>query len=117
MVDTVLQSKLQRNAQYGDNIIFNVVSMAFLNVSHLDEDIYIKPPAGSILPPGKTCFKLHKALYGLEPSPRAWNIHLNGHFKKLCFAKIISNFCVFLRRYDPGICILAIYVGDLVIAA
>ena len=92
------------------------VDTAFLNAP-LEEEIYIKPPAGLDLPPGKTCFKLLKALYGLKQSPRAWNIHLNGHIEKLGFTKLLGDSCVFIRKYDSGICILAIYVDDLVIAA
>ena len=38
-------------------------------------------------------------------------------YRKLGFTKMISDSCVFIRRYDPGICILAIYVDDLFIAA
>ena len=89
---------------------------AFLNAP-IDEDIFIKPPAGIELPPGKTCFKLLKALYGLKQSPRQWNTHLNGHIEKLGFTKMISDTCVYLKRFEQGICILAIYVDDLVIAA
>ena len=91
------------------------VDTAFLNAS-LEEDIYIKPPAGFNLPPGKTCFKLLKALYGLKQSPRAWNNHLNGQLLKFGFVKLISDTCVYLKRYDNLICIVTIYVDDLLIA-
>ena len=92
------------------------VNTAFLNAP-LEEDIYIRPPTGLTLPPGKTCFKLIKALYGLKQSPRAWNIHLNGHLEKFGFNKLISDTCVYIKRYECNhLCIIAIYVDDLLIA-
>ena len=92
------------------------VDTAFLNAP-LEEEIYIRPPTGFTLPPGKTCFKLIKALYGLKQSPRAWNIHLNGHLEKFGFKKLISDTCVYIKRYESDlICIIAIYVDDLLIA-
>ena len=92
------------------------VDTAFLNAT-LEEDIYIKPPTGFELPPGKNCFKLLKALYGLKQSPRAWNLHLNSHLQKFGFKKLISDTCVYLKRYEGNhLCIVAIYVDDLMIA-
>jgi len=102
----------------GYNLIIHTmdVDTAFLNAP-LEEDIYIKPPAGITLPPGTTCFKLLKALYGLKQSPRAWNLHLNGHLLGMGFTKMISDTCIYLKRYDNMLCIIAIYVDDIVIAA
>ena len=63
------------------------------------------------------CFKLLKALYGLKQSPRAWNIHLNAQLEKMGFTKMICDTCLYIRRYDHLLCLIAIYVDDIVIAA
>ena len=91
------------------------VDTAFLNAP-LEEDIYIKPPAGFNLPAGSNCFKLLKALYGLKQSPRAWNIHLNGQLEKMGFNRLISDACIYIKKYTNLLCIVAIYVDDIVIA-
>ena len=45
-----------------------------------------------------------------------WNIHLYGLLEKFGFKKLISGTCVFIKRYEPDlICIIAIYVDDLLI--
>ena len=92
------------------------VETAFLNAP-LEEETYIKPPAGFVLSPGHNCFRLLKALYGLKQSPRAWNNHLNAYLELIGFSKLISDTCVYMKRYDNSLCILAIYVDDLIIAA
>ena len=62
-------------------------------------------------------FKLIKVLYGRNQSPSAWNVHLNGHLKRFDFKKVNSDTCVYLIRYKGNqLCIVAIYVDDLIIA-
>jgi len=102
----------------GYNLIIHTmdVDTAFLNAP-LEEDIYIKPPTGFNLPPGTNCFKLLKALYGLKQSPRAWNIHSNGQLLGMGFTKLISDTCIYLKRFSHQLCIVAVYVDDIVIAA
>ena len=92
------------------------VDTAFLNAP-LDEAIYVKPPTGFILPPDTNCFRLLKALYELKQSPRQWNLHLNGQLEKMGFKKMICDSCLYIRRYDQLLCIIAVYVDDIVIAA
>ena len=41
-----------------------------------------------------------RALYALKQSPRAWNLHLNSHLQKFGFKKLISDTCVYLKRYE-----------------
>ena len=46
------------------------VKNVFLN-GDIEEEIYMRPPAGYSRPPNKVC-KLQRALYGLKQAPQAW---------------------------------------------
>jgi hypothetical protein len=63
------------------------VKIAFLN-GELEEDIYMEQPQGFVHQGDEhiVC-KLHKSLYGLKQSPRAWNQKLNTFFKSIKFMK------------------------------
>lgn len=54
------------------------VKTAFLQ-GKLKEEVYVTQPEGFVIK-GKENkdYKLHKALYGLRQTPRAWNVKLNG---------------------------------------
>lgn len=53
------------------------IKQAYLN-SNLHHDVYLKPPVGTKVQPGKV-LKLMKGLYGLKQSGREWNIELDSH--------------------------------------
>jgi hypothetical protein len=46
------------------------VKNVFLN-GELREDVYMRPPPGYSVPDGMVCH-LHRSLYGLKQTPRAW---------------------------------------------
>jgi len=60
---------------------------AFLN-GELEKEIYMKQPQGFMHQRGEhlVC-KLHKSLYGLKQSPRAWNQKLDAFLKSIEFMK------------------------------
>jgi hypothetical protein len=63
------------------------VKIAFLN-GKLEEEIYMEQPQGFVHQGGEhlVC-KLHKSLYGLKQSPRAWNQKLDAFLKSIEFMK------------------------------
>ena len=93
------------------------VSSAFLN-GELKETIYMRQPPGFV-EDGKenlVC-KLEKSLYGLKQSPKCWNYAINSFLIKLDFQQSKSDSCLYIRNIDDIICILAIYVDDIIIAS
>ena len=93
------------------------VDTAFLN-AEVSEEIYIKPPEGFPLPSNMNCFRLKKALYGLKQSPREWYNNINTFLQQVKFKRLESEPCLYFRQDDEdnAICILSLYVDDLVIA-
>ena len=92
------------------------VETAFLNAD-VTEEIYIKPPEGFPISANANCFRLRKALYGLKQSPREWYNNMNAFLHEIHFKRLVSEHCLYFRQdEDGGICIISLYVDDLVIA-
>jgi len=91
------------------------VKTAFLNAA-LEEETYIEVPEG--VDPGVecNCFRLKRALYGLKQSPRMWNININAYLLSLGFAALPNEPCLYFRKQDSKMAIIALYVDDMVIA-
>jgi len=65
------------------------------------------------------CFwKLKKALYDLKQAGKEWNEKLNNELLKLNFRRAKSEPCVYIKtdRNNKTICILSVYVDDILIA-
>ena len=92
------------------------VETAFLNADH-EEEVYIRVPEGYTVPTGCNCIRLKRALYGLKQALRAWNKDINEKLHSLGFTKLQSEPCLYLHYQDNDICIISLYVDDLVIAA
>ncbi|KAM1523492.1 hypothetical protein TB1_012866 [Malus domestica] len=87
---------------------------AFLH-GELQEEVYMKIPLGySPVKDGMVC-KLHKAIYGLKQSPRAWYAKLSSVLEREGF--LISNVdsSLFLQNGTRGKLVVLIYVDDLII--
>ena len=91
------------------------VDLAYL-YAPLDETIYMRPPDGVECPPGMV-FRLVKSLYGLPQSGRNWNSHLHDTLTVAKFVRLQEDTCLYIRKQDGNITILAVYVDDLYIAA
>ena len=92
------------------------VETAFLNAS-VTEEIYIKPPEGFPIDGAHNCFRLRKALYGLKQSPREWYNNVNLFLHQINFKRLVSEHCLYFRQDEDGsICVISLYVDDLVIA-
>ncbi|KAM1184772.1 hypothetical protein PS2_013847 [Malus domestica] len=91
------------------------VKNAFLH-GELEEEVYMK------LPPGhpqehetnKVC-KLHKAIYGLKQSLRAWYLKLSSVLQAAGFQRNHADSSLFVRNGTNGKVIVLIYVDDLII--
>ena len=92
------------------------VDTAILNAS-VTEEIYIKPPEGFPITEEFNCFRLRKALYGLKQSPREWYNNVNEFLHSIGFRRLVSEHCLYFRQDEDGnICIISLYVDDIVIA-
>ena len=63
---------------------------------------------------GKVC-RLHKSLYGLKQSPRAWFGKFSQAIKKFEMIKSKSDHSVFYKHSSSGIILLVVYVDDIII--
>ena len=91
------------------------VTTAFLNAD-LNEEIFMQQPDGYIQP-GKehlVC-RLKKSLYGLKQTPGCWNIKFANHMKAIGFLQSDADPCVFVRIGQNKLCVLAVYVDDIVL--
>ncbi|CAM8893628.1 unnamed protein product [Rhodiola kirilowii] len=92
------------------------VSNAFLH-GHLEEDVFMQQPPGfeDSLHPSHVC-KLHRTIYGLKQSPRAWNARLSHTICKLGFAPSRADTSLFVFHGSGVTIFLLVYVDDIVIA-
>ena len=67
---------------------------------------------------GKYFWKLKKALYGLKQAGKQWNNKLNEELLKMNFRRIKSEPCLYVKFDNDKniICILSVYVDDILIA-
>jgi len=64
--------------------------------------------------PNKVC-KLHKSLYGLRQSPRAWYERLSNFLHSIGFTSTASDASLFLRFTNSSQIYMLIYVDDIII--
>ncbi|SOV02711.1 uncharacterized protein UDID_18007 [Ustilago sp. UG-2017a] len=91
------------------------VKQAYLN-SSLHHDVYLKPPVGTRVPPGKV-LKLIKGLYGLKQSGREWNIELDTHLRSIGFHCMPSTPCLYSRGMGDQLTVITAYVDDMLITS
>ena len=92
------------------------VKNAFLN-SDLKEEVYMEQPPGFVAQgeSGKVC-RLHKAIYGLKQSPRAWFGKFSEVVLKFGLRRCYSDHSVFSHTSDKGKILLIVNVDDIIIA-
>jgi len=61
--------------------------------------------------------KLHKTIYGLKQSPRAWNRRLHEELRKASFTRAEADHSVYIKKDALGEAYLLVYVDDLIIIA
>lgn len=91
------------------------VKNAFLH-RELREKVYMDPPSGfsQNFSQGEVC-RLHKALYRLKQSPRAWFGRFTVVMKKHGYKQSNSDHTLFIKRRGTLITCLIIYVDDMII--
>lgn len=84
----------------------------------IEEEIYVKPPIelAKASQDGKV-WKLRKSMYCLKQSDRAWNRKLHNTLLSLGFVRSQADPCVYFKRNDKSLIIIAVYVDDLLILA
>jgi hypothetical protein len=91
------------------------VKTAFLK-GELEEEIYMEQPQGFVHQGGEhlVC-KLHKSLYGLKQSPRAWNQKLDAFLKSIEFMKSGVDPSVYVAQVGDVKFFIVVYVDDLIL--
>lgn len=89
---------------------------AYLN-GDLEDDVYMVQPKmfEDKDNPNKVC-KLNKALYGLKQAGREWNRKVNDILLEMGFKRCKSDTCVYVQRSGNNICLIAVYVDDMLLA-
>src|SRR4051812_48020135 len=91
------------------------VKSAFLT-GEIEEEIYVKQPPGYVQEGEEhKVLKLHKTLYGLRQTPRAWNIKLDSTLVSLGFEKSPLEHTMYKRGQGMDRLLVGIYVDDLLI--
>ncbi|EJT45287.1 Gag-Pol [Trichosporon asahii var. asahii CBS 2479] len=94
------------------------VEGAYLNGT-IDIETYLLAPDGVELEtPGMDCLRLHKTIYGLRQSGRAWWLELMQALQQLGFTRCESDWGVYVLRNSDGTpaAFLLAYVDDLILA-
>ena len=91
------------------------VETAFLNAK-LKEEVYVEVPEGLTVAKGCNCLRLNRALYGLKQSPREWYEDINGFPQSMSFRRLQTENCLYFYSKDGEVCIISLYVDDLIIA-
>ena len=104
-------------AVYGLQLWLLDVVSAYLN-GDIDKEIFMRMPEG--LPvtdqnKGK-CLRLLKGLYGLKQSGRIWAEKFRECLCAFGFVAIQADQCIFIRHFGQEVCLVALYVDDIIIA-
>ncbi|KAJ1575762.1 hypothetical protein NDA12_004937 [Ustilago hordei] len=91
------------------------ITMAYLN-STLKEAIYMKPPEGSGVAPGKV-YKVVKGLYGLKQSGQEWNQEFDRSLRCMGFFQVECTPCIYTKGQGEDMAIVVIYVDDTLVIA
>ena len=92
------------------------IKNAFLH-GDLEEEVYMEQSPGFVAQgeSGMVC-KLHRSLYGLKQSPRAWFGKFNSIVQKFGLRRNEADHSVFYKHTSPRKCVyLIVYVDDIVI--
>jgi hypothetical protein len=90
------------------------VKTVFFN-GDLEEEIYMEQPQGFTQEGEHLVCKLHKSLYGLKQSPRAWNQKLDVFLKSIKFVKNDANFNVYVAQVGDVKFFILVYIDDLIL--
>jgi hypothetical protein len=92
------------------------VKTAFLN-GDPEEEMYMEEPEGFTQEGEHLVCKLHKSLYGLKQSPRAWNQKLYAFLKSIEFVRSDADFSVYVAQVGDVKFFIVVYVDDLILVS
>ncbi len=78
-----------------------------------EKEIYMEQPEGFTQGDEHLVCMLHKSLYNLKQSPRAWNQKLDVFLKNIEFVNSDANFSMYVVQVEDVKIFIVIYVGDL----
>ena len=88
------------------------IKTAFLN-GLVEDEIYIEQPEGFTTPESEHLVgRLVKCIYGLKQAPHVWNEKCNDFLILFGFTRSKHDPCVYFRRRETEILIMAIWVDD-----
>ena len=91
------------------------VKSVFLN-RDVTKEIYMQQPPSFIYDESLSLVcKLHKYLYGLKKSSRAWYDKIGAYFLNNHFKRCISNPNMYAKNFGDNVLIIVLYVDDLII--
>jgi hypothetical protein len=90
------------------------VKITFFN-GDLQEEIYMEQLEGFTQEGEHLVCKLHKSLYKLKQSPRAWNQKLNVFLKNIEFVRSDADFNVYIAQVRDVKFFIVVYVDDLIL--
>jgi hypothetical protein len=90
------------------------VKTAFFN-DDLEEEIYMEQPEEFTQEGEHLVCKLHKSLYGLKQSPRAWNQKLDAFVKNIEFVRSHADFSMYVAQVGDVKFFIVIIVNDLIL--
>jgi hypothetical protein len=101
------------------NLDWNIYQMdvknAFLH-GDLQEEVYMHiPPGFETSQTTRKVLRLHRSLYGLKQSPRAWFDRFRRAVLKKGYHQSNANHTLFYKRNVGNITILIVYVDDIII--
>jgi Reverse transcriptase (RNA-dependent DNA polymerase)/Integrase core domain len=91
------------------------VKTAFLN-GDLEHEIYMCQPEGhQVEGQEQLVCKLNKSLYGLKQAGRSWYEKIDAALLKFDFIRLATDNCIYIKRSNDYLIIIALYVDDLLI--
>ncbi|GAU42474.1 hypothetical protein TSUD_100860 [Trifolium subterraneum] len=90
------------------------VNTAFLH-GDLNEEVYMQPPPGLLLPQSNLVCKLQRSLYGFKQASRHWNTKLTDTLTSSGYVQSKSDYSLITKQASTRFTVILVYVDDLVL--